>query len=271
MFELFTEPARRVLFFARYEAGRAGAPALEPEHLLFGLLRDPDTVARKLLDRHRVDVQMLHHQLEARGTGGSSRPVSAEMAFSAPARQTLELAAGEARRIGPGQVGSEHILLALLRDPDSSAGRLLTQHGLRLDELRDTLRRLETEHGHPETLGAPPTPANWRGITDYVPSYQVHIEHSRARPEHRPWRNAAGVRWGAYGYTLGELVGLVWNAAPTLAPGIDAAQRYDVELVLPHPESEPDTAARVRAAIEAQLGVTVDPGAGGHVTVRPRD
>jgi hypothetical protein len=271
VFERFTESARRVLFFARYEAGRAGAASIEPDHLLFGLLRDTDTVARRVLERHRLDVQRLHHQLEARGGDTSALPPSAEITFSAASKRTLDLADEEADRIGLGHVGSEHVLLALLRDPDSSAGRLLQEYGLRLHDVRNTVLQLGAETGHPEPLGAPPTPSNWRRITDYVPSDQVHIEYSTAKPEDRPWRNVAGVRWGAYGYTIGELVEMAWDAVATVAAGVDEKQRYDVQLVLTQPEPDEKTAARVRAAIESQLGVTVERGVDGGVSVRARD
>jgi hypothetical protein len=259
-----------VLFFARHEAGRLGAEAIESDHLLYALLRDMNTVARRVLDQHGVDAQRLLHELEARGQGGRALPRSAEMSLSVAAERTLHLAVSEAHRLGHVHVGTAHILLALLHDADGRARILLNHQGVRPQDVADSVSQLAPETEALEPLGVPPTPGNWRRITNFVPSHQVHIAYSEATPEHVRWHNVAGVRWGAYGYTLRELVELAWDAPATVSPEGDATQRYDVELVLPSPEEDERLMARVRNAIQAQIGVDVEQAADGHVTARRR-
>ena len=149
-------------------------------------------------------------------------------------------------------IGTVHRATGNLTDAKTARRLLLTQHALRLQDVRNTVLQLGAETGQPEPLGAAPAPGNWGRITDYVPSYQVHIEYTDATPEHRPWRNIAGVRWETYGYTLGELVEMVFGAVATFAPGLNATQRYDVHLVLPQPGGDERILARVREAIESQ-------------------
>jgi len=264
--ERYTEPARRALFFARLAAGRLGAAAIEPEHVLAGLLRDTNTVALRVLEGHGVDVQHLDTALEARGPGGRELSASVEIAVSPAMEQTLRGAVEEADRLGQDDVGTGHILLSVLRNEDESVKNLLSQHGLYVSNIADSVLKFAAETLEPRNGRL--SPSNWRRITSYVPSDHVHIEYSGATPEHRPWRNVAGVRWGAYGYTLGELVEIAWGAPATLAPAIDATQRYDVEIVLPRSAEIERTLARVRAAIESQLGVHVEQTAGHPLQVR---
>ena len=98
MLENFTDRARRTLFFARYEAARAGAAAIESEHLLLGLLREADEVVEQLLHRFGVDARTLQHEL-----GGADRRegvVAGDLPLAEESRRILLLAAHEAEVAG---------------------------------------------------------------------------------------------------------------------------------------------------------------------------
>src|SRR5262245_23134238 len=111
MFELFTERARRVLFFSRYEASQLGHIAIETEHLLLGLLREGDGLARRILANANIshgevlnDVKKLRPSIEKLST-------SIEIPFTAETKRVLQYAAEESNRLLHDYIGDEHLLL----------------------------------------------------------------------------------------------------------------------------------------------------------------
>jgi ATP-dependent Clp protease ATP-binding subunit ClpC len=136
MFERYTEQARRVLFFARYEASQLGSRSLAPEHLLLGLLRDTPNTASPLLKRLPADTGAA---IAPRIATAERIPASVEIPFAGPAKRALETAAAEADRLGDAHIGPEHLLLALASDPTTIAGEMLSASGLTLDALRADL------------------------------------------------------------------------------------------------------------------------------------
>jgi uncharacterized protein (TIGR02246 family) len=144
MFERYTEKARRVIFFARYEASQYGNPHIETEHLLLGLFREDHTLARKFLDK-RGGAESLRDQIEAHITRGVRISTSVEVPLSAECMRILNTAAEEAERLGQKDVGTEHLLLGILREANCFAARILTERGLTLDWLREELARPSTD------------------------------------------------------------------------------------------------------------------------------
>jgi uncharacterized protein (TIGR02246 family) len=138
MFERYTEKARRVIFFARYEASQYGNPYIETEHLLLGLFREDHRLAQKLLDK-KGGVPTLREEIESQIKRGERLSTSVEMPLSAESRRILDLAAEEAERLGQKDIGTEHLLLGILRENNCWAARLLTERGLTLDWLRQEL------------------------------------------------------------------------------------------------------------------------------------
>lgn len=113
MFDRFTEDAKRVVFYARYEAAQAGSPAIESEHLLLGILRDGRGPAQRILARHGVTRERVEHVMESRSQ--ASHPASSgEIPLSAESKRVLTRAASESgKRLDPG-IDTEHILLGIL-------------------------------------------------------------------------------------------------------------------------------------------------------------
>lgn len=133
MFERYTEQARRVIFFARYEASQYGSPFIESEHLLLGLLR-VDKVIHRLLGPTPVEV--LRGEIEARTTKEAKTPTAVDLPLSNESKRTLAYAAEEADRLQDRHIGSEHLLLGLLREKGSLAAKLLGSHRVTTDSAR---------------------------------------------------------------------------------------------------------------------------------------
>jgi ATP-dependent Clp protease ATP-binding subunit ClpC len=146
MFERFTEPARRTLFFARYEASELGGRTIEPEHLLLGLIRDGEG---RLLDLPLADIRS---DMIRAAEGRPKVATSVEIPFSPATKQALVRAAEEADRFGHGHIGPEHLWLALLRD-ESVAASALVQRGLQLEALQQRFRTLAGEGPASRALG----------------------------------------------------------------------------------------------------------------------
>jgi ATP-dependent Clp protease ATP-binding subunit ClpC len=144
MLENLTERARRSLFFARYEAARAGSARIESEHLLLGLLREGDELVDLLFARLRADVAALRGEL-AVALPAPEGPVPAEIPLTDECRRILLLAGREAETLGQTAVGNEHLLLGMLRLESSGAGRALVLRGVTLSLAREELAGLARE------------------------------------------------------------------------------------------------------------------------------
>ena len=147
MFERYTENARRALFFARYEASQLGDLVIKPEHLLLGLVRSTGTAARIFADRG-VSLQDIRRDIESRVASAEKIATSVEIPFDSEAKVALQFAAEEADRLAHHHIGTEHLLLALLRVEQSSAAAILKNHGLQLPQLREVVAKMAAERPH---------------------------------------------------------------------------------------------------------------------------
>jgi ATP-dependent Clp protease ATP-binding subunit ClpC len=145
MFERYTERARRVLFFARYEANQLGSSLIEPEHLLLGLIREGKGLTSRLFARAHVSLDGIRREIEGRSVAREGVATSVEIPFSAETKRALQFAAEEADRLLHNYIGTEHLLLGLLREDRSIAASILTERGIRLDALRDDIVLLLNE------------------------------------------------------------------------------------------------------------------------------
>jgi hypothetical protein len=144
MFERYTEKARRVIFFGRYEASEYGSPVIDTEHLLLGLLREdpslgrwyPKTNADAL--RQRIDDQLLKH---------TKISTSVDMPLSKAAKDVLRRAADEADDLGSRNIGTQHLFLGLIGEKDSLSSQLLLEGGADATAIREYLAE---EGGHPK-------------------------------------------------------------------------------------------------------------------------
>jgi RNA polymerase sigma factor (sigma-70 family) len=133
--ERFTERARRVVFFAQEEATRLGGNDVGTEHLLLGLLREQDSLAGRILDRLQLPREQIRSEIERRVMRGASNP-GQEMLLTPRAKRMIDLAFEEARQLKNDYIGTEHLLLGLLREGEGQAARLLIQMGADLKRVR---------------------------------------------------------------------------------------------------------------------------------------
>src|SRR5687767_4095796 len=144
MFERYTEKARRVIFFARYEASQFGSPYIETEHLLLGLLREDKALANRFL-RSNAAVESIRKQIEGHTTIREKVPTSVDLPLSHECKRVLAYAAEEAERLNHKHIGTEHLLLGLLREDKSFAAEILHERGLRLSQVREEIARSSSE------------------------------------------------------------------------------------------------------------------------------
>src|SRR5512138_2285268 len=149
MFERYTEKARRVIFFARYEASQFGSPSIETEHLLLGLLREDEALTNRFLRSH-ASVASIRKQIEGHTTIREKVSTSVDLPLSNECKRVLAYAAEEAERLGHKHIGTEHLLLGLLREEKCFAAEILHERGLRLANVRDELARTTQEKAQPQ-------------------------------------------------------------------------------------------------------------------------
>jgi ATP-dependent Clp protease ATP-binding subunit ClpC len=144
MFERYTEKARRVIFFARYEASQFGSPFIETEHLLLGLLREDKALTNRFLRSH-ASIESIRKQIEGRTPIREKVSTSVDLPLSQECKRVLAYAAEEAERLAHKHIGTEHLLLGLLREDKSFAAEILHERGLRLSTLREELSRVQND------------------------------------------------------------------------------------------------------------------------------
>ena len=145
MFERYTERARRVLFFARYEASQLGSVSIETEHLLLGLIREGKGLTSRIFARSEVVLDSIRKEIEGRTVLRERVSTSVDIPFSAETKRALQYAAEEADRLLHTYIGTEHLLLGILREDRSLAASILMEKGLRLDAVREDVVSLLNE------------------------------------------------------------------------------------------------------------------------------
>src|SRR5437667_4787518 len=142
MWQRFTERARRVVFFAQEEAGRLGENYVSTEHLLLGLVRENDSVAARILDRLGVSLGRIRSEIERQVTRGDGR-LGQDMQLTPRAKRVIDLAYDEARQLNNNYIGTEHLLLGLIREGEGLAGRVLAKLGVDLERTRREVMALQ--------------------------------------------------------------------------------------------------------------------------------
>src|SRR5437667_10737094 len=140
-FDKFTERARRVLTLAQEEALRFNHNAIGPEHLLLGLVREGEGVAAKVLANLGVELNKVRSAVEFI-IGRGDRAVMGEIGLTPRAKKVNELAFDEARRLGHHYIGTEHLLLGLVREGEGIAAGVLESLGVSLDKVRAEVTRI---------------------------------------------------------------------------------------------------------------------------------
>jgi ATP-dependent Clp protease ATP-binding subunit ClpC len=149
MFERYTERARRVLFFARYEATQLGSTSIETEHLLLGLIREGKGLTSRIFARSHLSLESIRKEIEGRTVFREKVSTSVDIPFSAETKRVLQFAAEEADRLLHTYIGTEHLLLGILREERSVAASILYEKGMRLASVREDIVQLLNEKTAP--------------------------------------------------------------------------------------------------------------------------
>ena len=274
MFERYTERARRVLFFARYEASQLGSLTIETEHLLLGLIREGKGLIARIFARRDVSLESVRKEIEGRTVFREKVSTSVEIPFSTESKRVLGYAAEEADRLLHNYIGAEHLLLGLLREERSIAASVLMGKGMRLHAVRVDIVQLvgertsgeEGDDANVENHDSAARPLGARTLPHYVPSRTVHITYSACSPREEAWIQHAGQTWRAFGFTLAQIVAHAWGTHESMvrhdAPGLDGRTRYNFAIVLPHTDSAEIVPELLRDAIQRDFAVVVSPTGG---------
>ncbi len=140
MFERYTETARRVIFFALYEASQFGSPYIETEHLLLGVLREDKALTNRFL-RSFASEDAIRKQIEGRTMIREKVSTSVDLPLSNECKRVLAYSAEEAERLAHKHIGTEHLLLGLLREERCFAAEILRERGLQPAGVREEVQK----------------------------------------------------------------------------------------------------------------------------------
>jgi ribosomal protein S18 acetylase RimI-like enzyme len=253
VFERFTDRARHVVVLAQEEARRLDHGHIGTEHLLLGLIREGEGVAAQALAAIDISLDEARRSVEEMIGRGTAAPV-AHIPFTPRAKKVLELSLREARHFGHNYIGTEHILLGLIREGEGVAAQALKRLGADLSRVRQSVIRVLEEHpsGTELRIGARPIPARavrllamtkdefdeWMGwavgvyARDEAEAHATRIEIERTRAEIAallPDGQATdGHRFRvAVDAETGERVGQLWFAQRRTEAG-DVCWLYDL-------------------------------------------
>lgn len=164
MFNRFTERAQRVLLLAQEEAMRLGHPYVGTEHILLGLIREGQGVAAKALAGMEIEVEAVRAMIEQAVGKGQGGP-SGEITLTPRGKKVLELSVEEARRMGHNYVGTEHLLLGLVREGEGLAAQVLNGIGADLGKVRQVVMQMLGDSGITGGQGAVQAGAGRHGGT----------------------------------------------------------------------------------------------------------
>lgn len=160
MFDRFTERARKVIILAKEEAKRFNHDYIGTEHILLGLIKEGESVAAAVLQNLGLSLDTIRLEVEKLVQFGPSTIVSGDIPFTPKAKKVIELAMDEARRLGHNYIGTEHLLLGLIKEGEGVASHVLMNVGLDLNKVRAEVIKLlgsSTPGSGGQTGGTPGT------------------------------------------------------------------------------------------------------------------
>jgi Protein of unknown function (DUF1572)/Clp amino terminal domain, pathogenicity island component len=207
MFERYTEKGRRVIFYARYEASQFGSPYIETEHLLLGLLREDKALTNRFLRSHEP-LESIRKQIEEHTTIREKVSTSVDLPLSNECKRVLAYGAEEAERLSHRHIGTEHLLMGLLREEKCFAGQILQERGLQLAAVRQELHRMAHDTGQRREFPRDLTPsapeqeiaANFLDVscrrlgqmTEYLTACVKKLTEEQMWQRHGAYENAVG-------------------------------------------------------------------------------
>ena len=147
-FEKFSEKARKVLSLAQEEAQRFNHNYIGTEHILLGLVKESDGAAARILVSLSLELNKVRSAVEFIIGRGERRPTPGEIGLTPRAKKVIELAVDEARRLNQQFIGTEHLLIGIMREGEGVASGVLESLGLNLDKIRSEATRISSQTGY---------------------------------------------------------------------------------------------------------------------------
>jgi ATP-dependent Clp protease ATP-binding subunit ClpC len=141
MWQRFSEAARKAVFYAQEEAQKVGEGYVGTEHMLLGILREPDSTGAKALVKMGLSLSQIREDIVRQLPKGSSRP-SPDMTLTPRCKRAIDLAYAEARELNNNYIGTEHLLLGFIAEKDGLAAKVLAHLGVDLDRARPVVAEL---------------------------------------------------------------------------------------------------------------------------------
>lgn len=189
MFERFTEKARRTIFFARYEASQLGSPYIETEHILLGLVREDPQLCRRFLPEEAKE--QIREKIEAGAIKFPKISTSVDLPISNEVKRVLAYADEEAERLAHRHIGTEHLLLGLLREHEGMAAVVLQDLDVNLEKVRNEIAEWQPEASLPSSPASRLRP-RFSGAGDTIPLHgahrdTAHLHSMAAQYQRQPW------------------------------------------------------------------------------------
>lgn len=186
MFERFTQRARRVMGLSRQEALRLGSEFIGTEHILLGILQEGDSIAARVLRNLQVDYKSVRWQIEK--IVSPSKPPKftlGQVPFSPRSKRSIELASDAAIEFGHDVIGTEHLLIGLLDASEGMAAKVLTNLGLRLDDVRGkVLEAMQLPDPGPAMIQESPWSVRTRTVLQEAAGEARLMRSPAVEPEH---------------------------------------------------------------------------------------
>ena len=176
MFDRFTDRARKVMALARKEAQRFNHDFIGTEHILLGLIQEGSGVAANVLKNLGVEIDKIRREIEKNVQSGPSMVTMGQLPFTPRAKKVLELSMEEANELGHNYIGTEHILLGLIRENDGVAAQVLLDLNLKLEDVRAEVLELlgaemQSENSIPPTSPGSSQPKAARSKTPALDAF----------------------------------------------------------------------------------------------------
>jgi hypothetical protein len=191
VFERFTDRARRVVVLAQTEATGYGQYHIGPEHILLGLISEGEGVGAQALEALGISLESVRQQVEEEIIGPGEEPQQGHIPFTPQAKKVLELSLRESQQLGHNYIGTEHILLGLIREGEGVAAQVLVRLDANLSRVRQQVLQLLEGHQGDQTASpgaaspgaASPGPAS--GVPPGLPAWVKALESRLSAIEQR--------------------------------------------------------------------------------------
>ena len=184
MFERFTERARRVVVLSQQEARELNHDWIGTEHILLGLIHEGEGIAARAITSTGVSLAAARQAVEdIVPRGADPLPPAGHIPFTPQAKKVLELSLREALQLGHDYIGTEHIMLGLLREGDGVAAQVLVSMGIDLNRARQLV--IELLSGHPEEPALAPVPGR-ADVVSRLASFAARLDAIERRLRQSP-------------------------------------------------------------------------------------